>query len=235
MTIPPFRADHVGSLLRPPGVHAARQQRADGEISAAELRAVEDEAIADAVRKLEATGMRSITDGEFRRAWFHLDFLQQLDGVVVTGNIAASSDAADTVHMTPPKLAVTGSAAPRPRHPGRRLRVPRVPVAHRDDAQGVHPLADDGPLPRRAGGDRHRGVPRPRRLLRRPGGLLPRRDRRPPCRRLPLPAARRHQPRLSLRPGDAPRCRRPRRRPGHAAAHVRRADQRGAGRAGPRT
>ena len=108
MTTPPFRADHVGSLLRPPGVHAARQQRANGEISAAELRAIEDEAIADAVRKLEATGMRSITDGEFRRAWFHLDFLQQLDGVIVTGNIAASSDAADTVHMTPPKLAVTG-------------------------------------------------------------------------------------------------------------------------------
>jgi 5-methyltetrahydropteroyltriglutamate--homocysteine methyltransferase len=105
---PPFRADHVGSLLRPPEVHAARSRRANGEISAAELRAVEDAAIADAVRKLEATGMRSITDGEFRRAWFHLDFLQQLDGVAVTGNIAASSDAADTVHMTPPKLSVTG-------------------------------------------------------------------------------------------------------------------------------
>jgi 5-methyltetrahydropteroyltriglutamate--homocysteine methyltransferase len=105
---PPFRADHVGSLLRPPQVHAARSRRASGEITAAELRAVEDAAIADAVRKLEDTGMRSITDGEFRRAWFHLDFLQQLDGVAVTGNIAASSDAADTVHMTPPKLSVTG-------------------------------------------------------------------------------------------------------------------------------
>ena len=52
--------------------------------------------------------MRSVTDGEFRRAWFHLDFLQQLDGVAVTGNIAASSDAASTVHMTPPKLSVVG-------------------------------------------------------------------------------------------------------------------------------
>ena len=113
------------------------------------------------------------------------------------------------------------SAAPRPRHPGRRLRVPRVGRA-RDDAEGVHPVADDGPLPRRAGGDRHRGVPRPRRLLRRPGGVLPRRDRRAVRRRLPLPAARRHQPRLPLRPGDAPGCRRPRGRPGHAAAHVRR-------------
>ncbi len=52
--------------------------------------------------------MRSVTDGELRRAWFHLDFLEQLGGVAVTGNIAASSDAADTVHMTPPRLSVVG-------------------------------------------------------------------------------------------------------------------------------
>jgi 5-methyltetrahydropteroyltriglutamate--homocysteine methyltransferase len=89
-------------------VHAARQRAAAGEISAAELRAVEDTAIAAAVRSLEGLGMRSITDGELRRAWFHLDFLQQLDGVAVTGSIAASSDAAATVHLTPPKLSVIG-------------------------------------------------------------------------------------------------------------------------------
>jgi 5-methyltetrahydropteroyltriglutamate--homocysteine methyltransferase len=105
---PPFRADHVGSLLRPPAVHEARARRAAGEISAAELREVEDAAIADAVRTVEGLGMHSVTDGEFRRAWFHLDFLEQLDGVAVTGNIAASSDAATTVHMTPPKLSVVG-------------------------------------------------------------------------------------------------------------------------------
>ncbi len=106
MNHPPFRADHVGSLLRPPAVHEARARRAAGEITAAELRAVEDGAIAEAVTKLEATGMRSVTDGEFRRAWFHLDFLEQLQGVAVTGSIASSSDSADTVHMTPPKLTV---------------------------------------------------------------------------------------------------------------------------------
>jgi 5-methyltetrahydropteroyltriglutamate--homocysteine methyltransferase len=105
---PPFRADHVGSLLRPPEVHAARAARAAGTITAEQLRAVEDEAIAAAVGEVEALGMRSVTDGELRRAWFHLDFLQQLDGVAVTGNIAASSDAASTVHMTPPKLSVVG-------------------------------------------------------------------------------------------------------------------------------
>jgi 5-methyltetrahydropteroyltriglutamate--homocysteine methyltransferase len=105
---PPFRADHVGSLLRPPAVHEARARRAAGDISAAELREVEDAAIADAVHTVEGLGMRSVTDGEYRRAWFHLDFLEQLDGVEVTGNIAASSDAAATVHMTPPKLSVVG-------------------------------------------------------------------------------------------------------------------------------
>jgi methionine synthase II (cobalamin-independent) len=105
---PPFRADHVGSLLRPPEVHAARAQAAAGEISPARLREVEDAAIAAAIPRLEATGMQSITDGELRRAWFHLDFLQQLDGVAVSGNIASSSDSASTVHMTPPKLSVVG-------------------------------------------------------------------------------------------------------------------------------
>src|SRR5215203_4204570 len=105
---PPFRADHVGSLLRPAEVVEARSQCAAGEISAAQLREVEDHAIAAAVSKMESLGMRSITDGEFRRGWFHLDFLQQLDGVAVTGNIAASSDAAATVHLTPPKLSVVG-------------------------------------------------------------------------------------------------------------------------------
>ena len=105
---PPFRADHVGSLLRPARIHEARAANAAGTLSSEGLRAIEDEAIADAVKKLEATGMRSATDGEFRRGWFHLDFLQQLDGIAVTGNIASSSDSADTVHMTPPKLTVDG-------------------------------------------------------------------------------------------------------------------------------
>ncbi len=105
---PPFRADHVGSLLRPAAVHDARAATAAKSMTPEELRSVEDANIADAVRKLEATGMKAVTDGEFRRAWFHLDFLEQLEGVAVTGNIASSSDSADTVHMTPPKLSVVG-------------------------------------------------------------------------------------------------------------------------------
>src|SRR5512143_4035048 len=106
---PPFRADQVGSLLRPKEVLDAREQFAAGTITAAQKRAIEDAAIARAVRKVESLGMHSVTDGEFRRAWFHLDFLEQLAGVEVSGAIAASSNAAETVHMTPPRLAVTGT------------------------------------------------------------------------------------------------------------------------------
>ena len=105
---PPFRADHVGSLLRPAQVLEARSRRATGEIDADELRRVEDAAIAAMIPQLESTGIRSITDGEFRREWFHLDFLRQLDGVTVSGMIDASSDSQETVHQAPPKITVTG-------------------------------------------------------------------------------------------------------------------------------
>ena len=73
---PPFRADHVGSLLRTPAVKENRLKWKKGEISAEELRAIEDAGIAETVKKLEATGMKAITDGEFRRDYFHLDFLK---------------------------------------------------------------------------------------------------------------------------------------------------------------
>ena len=105
---PPFRADQVGSLLRPKAVLEARQQVASGNLSREALRQIEDEHIARVVKQQEAVGLKSITDGEFRRAFFHLDFLEQLAGVTVTGTIAASSNAQETVGFTPPKLSVTG-------------------------------------------------------------------------------------------------------------------------------
>jgi 5-methyltetrahydropteroyltriglutamate--homocysteine methyltransferase len=80
-TKPPFRADHVGSLLRPPALKAAREQRARNEISAADLKAVEDREIERAIKKQEEVGLQAITDGELRRSWWHLDFLWGLDGV----------------------------------------------------------------------------------------------------------------------------------------------------------
>ena len=78
---PPFRADHVGSILRSAALKQARSRHARGEMSAAQLREVEDREIEKIVRKQEAVGLRLATDGEFRRAWWHFDFLEHLDGV----------------------------------------------------------------------------------------------------------------------------------------------------------
>src|SRR6266567_876943 len=80
-TKPPFRADHVGSLLRPAALKAARGQRERGEITAAEPAAVEDREIETVIRKQEDIGLRSVTDGEFRRAFWNYDFLGKLAGV----------------------------------------------------------------------------------------------------------------------------------------------------------
>src|SRR5690242_15680413 len=76
-TLPPFRADHVGSLLRPQFLKDARA----GQITAAKLKAVEDRAIKELIAKQEAIGLNSITDGEFRRAFWHQDFLENLGGI----------------------------------------------------------------------------------------------------------------------------------------------------------
>jgi 5-methyltetrahydropteroyltriglutamate--homocysteine methyltransferase len=80
-TTPPFRADHVGSLLRPPALLKAREDFKAGSIDADELRGIEDEAIRDVVRKQEEVGLQSATDGEFRRASWHMDFIYQLGGI----------------------------------------------------------------------------------------------------------------------------------------------------------
>jgi 5-methyltetrahydropteroyltriglutamate--homocysteine methyltransferase len=78
---PPFRADHVGSLLRPAELADAREKWRKGELDAQGLRAVEDKAVRSAVAMQEAIGLQSITDGEFRRDYWHLDFMWQFDGV----------------------------------------------------------------------------------------------------------------------------------------------------------
>ena len=80
-TTPPFRADHVGSLLRPAALKEARVKRERNEISADELRAVEDREIEKVIRKQEEIGLKLATDGEFRRSWWHFDFFRGLDGV----------------------------------------------------------------------------------------------------------------------------------------------------------
>src|SRR5580700_4563217 len=78
---PPFRGDHVGSLLRPPELLAARDDFAAGRITADRLREIEDVAIAEAVRMQEEVGLAAATDGELRRESWHMDFIYQLGGI----------------------------------------------------------------------------------------------------------------------------------------------------------
>src|ERR1700691_2844924 len=80
-TTPPFRADHVGSLLRPPVLKEARAKRERGEITADALRAIEDREIEKVIKKQEEIGLKLATDGELRRSWWHFDFFRGLDGV----------------------------------------------------------------------------------------------------------------------------------------------------------
>jgi 5-methyltetrahydropteroyltriglutamate--homocysteine methyltransferase len=107
---PPFRADHVGSLLRPPQLLAAREDFASGRIDRAQLRAVEDDAISDTVRMQEAVGLQSATDGEFRRASWHMDFIYQLGGITkAPGNLAVKfRNASGTIEFTPAAMQVSG-------------------------------------------------------------------------------------------------------------------------------
>ncbi len=101
----PARYDHVGSFLRPKFVLDARAQKAKGEITAEQLRLVEDKAITEIVKFQEDVGLKSITDGEFRRTYFHLDFLEQLGGVKV-GEATLSRDANGVEHLVPPAIHV---------------------------------------------------------------------------------------------------------------------------------
>jgi 5-methyltetrahydropteroyltriglutamate--homocysteine methyltransferase len=106
---PPFRADHVGSLLRPQKLLDARQEFFNGEIPADELRTVEDEAIRAAIQKQQNAGLHSVTDGEFRRTYFHVDFLEKLQGVSVSGGMNVQfKGRSGTVDFAPPRLSVTG-------------------------------------------------------------------------------------------------------------------------------
>lgn len=109
----PSRADHVGSFLRPKSVLDARDALAAGTIDAAELRAVEDLAIAELASWQESLGLKAITDGEFRRKFFHTDFLLQLSGVEETGGIqkAFKNDKGVDVHFAPPKMIISGKVA----------------------------------------------------------------------------------------------------------------------------
>ena len=109
-TAPPFRADHVGSFLRPKELLEARDRHfKQGAITRAQLREVEDRAIHDVVKFQEDLGLQGITDGEFRRTYFHIDFLEQLEGVEVRqGAMGRFHGAKGDVDFAPPVMHVTG-------------------------------------------------------------------------------------------------------------------------------
>src|SRR4051794_17377114 len=107
---PPFRADHVGSLLRPRSLLEARKEHEEGRLAADELRRLEDEAIAHAVRMQREVGLRSATDGEMRRAAWHMDFIYSLDGISkAPGNMSVKfHNAEGDIEWTPAALHIDG-------------------------------------------------------------------------------------------------------------------------------
>jgi len=107
---PPFRADHVGSLLRPPELLQAREDEKQGRISKADLRRIEDAAIRDIVKKQEDLGLEGVTDGEFRRASWHMDFLHQVGGTAkVPGTHKVQfRNEQGVIEFAPPALQIKG-------------------------------------------------------------------------------------------------------------------------------
>jgi 5-methyltetrahydropteroyltriglutamate--homocysteine methyltransferase len=111
---PPFRADHVGSFLRPRRLLDARAAAAEGRLTPEALRAIEDECIREVVRQQEAIGLKGVTDGEFRRAYFHVDFLEKLSGVQTHyGEFVARfrKSGGEEVGFKPPTMHVEGRLA----------------------------------------------------------------------------------------------------------------------------
>ena len=150
-TEPPFRADHVGSLLRPKALQAARAEWKAGTLAPEALRAIEDECIATAIAKQEAIGLRAVTDGEYRRAYWHYDFVAGLDGVEIYepeqkiqfhGNVPLT-------HM----LRVNGRIAWTEADDDRPFQVSGRSCADRR-AETDHPVAVGGAFPRRPECDR---------------------------------------------------------------------------------
>ena len=162
MPRPPFRADHVGSFLRPERLREARERFAAGGLPAAELHAIEDACIREVVRAQEDVGLKGITDGEFRRTFFHVDFLERFEGVETTyGEFAAHfrKDDGTKVGFAPPTMHVGSKVKWVGPIQGAGLRFSEVD----DDAhaESLHPRAVDAAFPRRARGDQRGGLSAP--------------------------------------------------------------------------
>ena len=160
--LPPFRADHVGSLLRPPELTHARAEHAAGRIDAAALRAVEDDAIRDVVDLQARVGLQTVTDGEFRRGSWHMDFIYQLGGIERAEGAFTSHfrNQQGELTFTPSGIEVTGRV-----HLDHPVFAEDFTFVHDDhaggdDAEADDPLAEHGPLPGRTRGDRQRDLSR---------------------------------------------------------------------------
>ena len=199
-TTPPFRADHVGSLLRPPELRAARDDFAAGKIDAEALRAVEDAAIADAVKLQEDVGLQAATDGEFRRASWHMDFIYQLGGIKEDEEHmhVQFHNAKGDIEFSPAMARVYEKVTLPKTIFGDHFSYLEV-AGHERGAEADDPVAEHGPLPQRPAVHQHRRVPGHGRVLERrqrrvrAGGAAAARAR------LPLPADGRHVLRLPER------------------------------------
>ena len=199
----PRRSDHVGSLLRPRHLAEARQRWRDGELPAGELTTIEDDAIRHVVEQQQRVGLAAITDGEFRRDWWHLDFLAGFDGIELGERPRPVGLLRRPAPTRRSRSSPARSAIDRPIFVDAFAYLAatstRSPTPDRRDGQDHDPRPGDGLPPGRPGRDRRCRLSRPRRVLVRPRRRLPRRDRRPLRRRVPLPADRRRQLRLPVR------------------------------------
>ena len=228
-TRPPFRADHVGSLLRPRHLLQAREDHAAGRIDAAELRALEDGAIREIVAMQEEVGLRAATDGEFRRASWHMDFIYQLDGITKeAGHIAVRFfNENGELEFTPAALHVDGPLGVSKTIFGddfsflRETVTTSVPKLTIPSPSMVHYRGGKAAIDPRVYPDLDVVLGRPDGGVR--GGGAPARRAR-----LHVPPVRRHEPRLPQRPAPARVRRLDRRRPGPAARRVHPPHQRGA-------
>ena len=124
----PFRADHVGSLLRPADLLQARERRERNQITDAELRAVEDRCIRDVVKMQEDLGLQAVTDGEYRRKLWNVDFVKKFAGVVVKEGLAEDADKSfqggdANLQRSPTRFEVTGKLSRVREHRGREFQI----------------------------------------------------------------------------------------------------------------
>jgi len=196
-TTPPFRADHVGSLLRTPALKAARERRARNEIDAEAFNAIEDREVADVIAKQEAAGLQLITDGEYRRVSWNIDFLERLDNVE-----SYASERKIKFQTSGPQPRGAPSLDRQARHlqaasHDRALQVLAEP--HQADAENDYPVAVVAPFPLRPRCGAGNALSGDGRFLSRSRPILPQGGARFCRRRLLLSATRRGQSRVSLR------------------------------------